>query len=447
MLRTAALLLLAATVHAQALEVVGGYDTGAGEGAEIISIQASTQRAVVLVKNLRVDLLDLSRPARPKRVARHDLKLAKGETITSVAFHPKRDMYIAAVRAARPDQRGRALVVEASSGKITGTALLGFEPDHVTIDPKGILAAVANEAEAYRRKGDGFESKAGSVTILVLVPNGPFSGEISLPPAEGVPGMVTAADGRKLERTVDGETVLIPLDSGDPKHLEPEFVVFDAQLEHIYITLQENNGIAVVEIEAEKVTRYIGLGKTRHPADVDDDGKVAFDTKLTALREPDGIAVTPDGKFLITADEGDTDPKASKTPRSMPAGGGRTVTVIEAATGRIVADTGNALDAAAHAAGVYPDKRSDSKGSEPEGVLVFEHDARVFAAVGLERARSVALLEITKTGIPVVLGVFPLGGKSSAPEGLAVLRHEGVTYVYTANEKSGDVTVFRLRVR
>jgi len=446
MLRYTAILLLAGTVAAQGLEPVGRYDSGVGKGTEIISIQSSTRRAVVLVANRQIDLLDLSVSATPKRLARHDLGLADGEEITSVAFHPKRDLYIAAVRASKHDRRGRVVFVTASTGKITGQAEVGFEPDHVAVDPTGRFAVVANEAESYWKTESGYDSLPGSVSIVSL-DGEPSVRDVALPDADGTPGMLTAADGRKIERWIDGKAVMIPLDSGAPKHLEPEYLVFSPDGKLAYVTLQENNGIAVIDVVGGKWVRYIGLGKTKHAADFTEDGKVAFDAALLALREPDGIAITPDGKYLVTADEGDTDPKASKTPRDAATGGGRTITIVDAATGKVVADTGNQVDLAAHRAGLYPDKRSDSKGAEPEIVVVFAQGQRVYAAVGLERAKSVVLVDITDARRPTVLGAFPLGGKSFATEGLAVLQVGGATYIYAANEMSGDVTVYRFASR
>ena len=438
----ACLAILAAVASAQGLEVVGVYDSGVGRGTEIISVQRSTRRAVVLVANTHVDLLDLAVPASPKRIARQGVGLTEGEEITSVAFHPSRDLYVAAVRAAKHDLRGRAVLVAASTGKILATVPVGYEPDHVAIDPTGRYAVVANEAESYWKTSDGFDSLPGSVSVVSL--DGQRSArEVALPAADGTPGMVTAADGRKIERWIDGEKVMIPLDSGAPRHLEPEYLVFSPDGKLAYVTLQENNGIAVIDVVAAKWVRYIGLGKTRHIADVAEDGQVEFGTELLAMREPDGIAITPDSRYLVTADEGDTDPKASRTPRSAPSGGGRTLTIIDAKSGEVIADTGNQIDAAAQRVGLYPDDRSDSKGSEPEVVVVFAAVGRVYAAVGLERAKAVVLVDITNPRKPAVLGAIPLGGKSFATEGLAVLQRDGATYVYAANEMSGDVTVYR----
>ncbi|MHC4955875.1 MAG: hypothetical protein ACYTGZ_18670 [Planctomycetota bacterium] len=48
------LVLFALPAAAQSLEVVGRYDSGAGRGTEIVSVQAKSDRAVVLVGGVTV---------------------------------------------------------------------------------------------------------------------------------------------------------------------------------------------------------------------------------------------------------------------------------------------------------------------------------------------------------------------------------------------------------
>ena len=104
----------------------------------------------------------------------------------------------------------------------------------------------------------------------------------------------------------------------------------------------------------------IGLGSTTDAADLTNGGGYAPPEPLTALREPDGIAVDPSGRFFVTADEGDTRNAAGQSG----ARGGRTISVFDAQTGAFIADTGTQLDDAAAAVGAYPDQRSNRGWSE-----------------------------------------------------------------------------------
>ena len=168
----------------------------------------------------------------------------------------------------------------------------------------------------------------------------------------------------------NGEMFLFPLIDNSPQLLEPEYVAFAKDGSKAWVGLQENNSVVIIDTHKAKITDTFGLGITEHEADLDDNDAINFTDKLVALREPDGISLSADDRYLITADEGDTDPKASKTP-SGPTGGGRTVSVFDSKTNLFLGDTGNQIDLAVNEAGFYPESRSDNKGSEPEMVTSF----------------------------------------------------------------------------
>lgn len=444
------LLLLAAATAAVAeprLRLVATWESGAGGGDESLGYQASTRRLAVSNGRLgRIRVLSLADPATPEQLADLDLALPAGHSLNGIAFHPGVNLIAAAV-AAPGDAPGEARLLDADSGAVLVRYPTGVGPDGVKFSPDGRRLAVPSEAEGYRRvEGGGYVSAPGSVTLIDLG-EGPERGravQVVLPPLPVGHGLTVESDQRLLERKVDDREVEIPFDSGDPAHLEPESAAFSPDGATVYVSLQENNGIAVIDAASASLTGVYALGAVEHAADLEDDGRVDFSDTLVAFREPDQLAVTPDGRYLVTADEGDTDPKASKSDWG-PAGGGRTVSVLDAATGAVLGDTGNQLDEAAAAAGVYPDGRSDNKGSEPEGLAVFATEDGVWAVVGLERAEAVALIDLSNPRAPRVRVLQSLrrAGESGklAPEDLAYIYQDGVHYVATANEKSGTVSI------
>lgn len=429
----------------------GRYESGVAAGTEVLSVQAATLRAV-LANSAEgwVDLLDLSRPEYPRRAARHDLALAEGEQLTSVAFHPRGDLFACAIQGSGPWAPGRVELRSAVTGDLLASLATGVGPDCVAIDPTGRFALTADEGEPFSRDRErgAFDSPPGSLTLVRLGedPTQSSAVRIALSDQTGLAGAVEPTHGRFLEREHEGETFLVPLADGSPALLEPEVVCFAPDGKRAWVTLQEHNAVAVVDVEAGEVERCFGLGLTRHAADTSEDGEVRFDAELVALREPDGIAVTPDGKLLVTADEGDTEPKASKVRDGLPAGGGRTISVFDAASGACLGDTGNQIDELAARHGVYPDDRSDSKGCEPEMVTTFELGGVPYAAASLERAGAVVLVSLADPAAPVVvaLAASPHGG--TAPEGIAHLRDPATDthYVLTADEGSGTVSVYRV---
>ena len=278
--------------------------------------------------------------------------------------------------------------------------------------------------------------------------------QINLSDYSDVEGMLHSKHARKLERVVTGgnsdEEIKIPIKDNSPANTEPEFVAFSPDSSKAYVSLQENNGVLVIDTASAKVDNVFGLGTTTHLADIDDNAKVKFSKKITALREPDGISISPDGRYLLTADEGDTDPKASKTLGKKPKGGGRTLSIFDAINGNFIADTGNQLDEMAHAEGLYPDDRSDNKGSEPENVISFTIDNKLYAAVALERANAIALVSLQDPAFPKVLNVIGVDAKAGiegkyAPEGLAYYKSNDQHFIYSANEKSGTLTIMEVK--
>jgi hypothetical protein len=113
------------------------------------------------------------------------------------------------------------------------------------------------------------------------------------------------------------------------------------------------------------------------------------------------------------------------------------VSIFNAKTGAFVGDTGSQLDQAAADAGVYPDGRSDRGGSEPEVLDVADYNGRNLVAVGLERAASVALIDVTDPTAPTVID---LAGVGNNPEGIKFFKVDGKLFVLSANEASGTVT-------
>jgi len=209
--------------------------------------------------------------------------------------------------------------------------------------------------------------------------------------------------------------------------------------------LQEDDAVAVVDLINEQVISYYGLGATKHKTDARYEGWVKFDQSMTGLREPDGITTVANGRYFVTADEGDTDSDSSVPSDGQAISGGRSVSVFDSATGTLLGDTGNQLDELAFANKVYPDRRSNKKGSEPEMLVAFDLDGMPFVAVGMERAASVELISLADPYHPKVIALGKIAGdENKSPEGIAHFTVDGEHYLLTANEMSGTVECFKI---
>ncbi|MFZ3152327.1 choice-of-anchor I domain-containing protein [Pseudomonas sp.] len=445
-----ALFALAPLASALELKPLALYQSGFAAGTEIVSAQASSLR--VIVSNSAeglVDVLQLDPAKGLKRIARHNLLAAGTGEITSAIFHPSEDLFAVCIRNSDGLKNGRVELRAAADGKLLNTVEIGIWPDSLAFSPKGDFIVVANEGEGYVRDGEGFRSGDGSISLIDL--RGGVAAAthslITLPDLKGVEGATQAEHKRLLERMIDGEELKVPFGTS-PEHIEPEYVTFSPDGARAYVSLQENNAIAVIDVLQGKLDKVFGVGSVRHAADIVDDGQYQPTAELFALREPDALAVSADGRYLISADEGDTDPKIAKTKAGLPSGGGRTLSVFDAISGKLLGDTGNQLDARAAQAGVYPDARSPNKGSEPEGVVSFDAFGKRLAVATLERADSLALIDLDAPEQPKVLQVVGAGeGAGSgklAPEGLAHIEHNGRHFLVTGLEKSGNVALFEL---
>jgi DNA-binding beta-propeller fold protein YncE len=288
---------------------------------------------------------------------------------------------------------------------------------------------IANEAEST---GIGANGGPGSVSVVDLRGfNGVAPAElgvinVALPSLAGLAGASTG-------RTDDIGRLAI---TNQPDTLEPEGVVFSPDAHYAYITLQENNILVRLDMHTGAIGA-VGAGQVNHLADLTVDNNYLPTETLTAFREPDAIAVDKTGRYLFTADEGDTRNAAGNAgPR-----GGRTMSVFDAGTGAFISDTGSQLDDMAADAGLYPDSRSNRGSSEPEGLDLTDYRGKTLVAVALERANAVALVDVSRPGSPVVVDVTGVG---VGPEAVKFFRHGSRLFVASANEVSGTVSILEV---
>ena len=432
MVLAAAFCIAGSTPHAAdtpQLVLRGTYATGlAGDNAEVISIRHRDATAAISNTAASVDVLDLSDPDNPNLLVRVAIDTTTGAP-NSVAVHPVHDYFLVVT--------GKAGVVGtvfaySLDGELLASAAVGIQPDAVVISPNGQYAVVANEAE-----GAGLNNNGGAGSLSIIDLSG-FNGvgedddlvvtPVPLPSLAGVSGVSSGRTDDIARLSIDNS----------PGTLEPENIAFSHNSRYTFITLQENNAIIQLDVRTREV-RVVGAGKTTHAADLINGGGYVPDQTLTAFREPDGIAVDETGRFFVTADEGDTrDGAAASGPR-----GGRTVSVFDARTGAFIADTGRQIDDAAADVAAYPDSRSERGSSEPEGIDLVSYRGVTLAAVALERANAIALVDVSDPTSPEVVNVTPLVGHIG-PESVKFFRRGSRLFVASGNEVTGTVTVLEV---
>lgn len=337
----------------------------------------------------------------------------------------------------------------ALSGGINSITV-GALPDMLTFSPDGSRLLVANEATPTNYSG---YDPVGSVSIIdmgsrmvattVTFNNAPVSGSNLRP--KSVIGM----------------------------DFEPEYIAVSSDGSKAFVTLQEANGVGVINLNTNQVEQVVGLGAKdfSQPGNYidpsDRDGKIELrPVNVKGLYQPDGVAAyEANGKtYMVLANEGDTrEDEADKkrlggsgdasrlnvavpdtTPGNVVTFGARSFSIRDQ-YGNLVFDSGNQLDAKAIALGIYDDGRSDDKGVEPEGVELLEINGRTIAFIGLERTlkSAVAVYDITDPLNVSYLDMIVTDG-DLAPEGLKGYFHDGYYYLSIANEGTATTSLYRL---
>ena len=286
------------------ISVLGSYGAGAfnESAAEIVAFHADSKR-ILTVNALsgKIDVLDAADPAKPTKVG--EVSGGENTTINSVAVRND-GLAVAAVEPENKTDAGELIFFDAGAdelGTVLGRVGVGALPDMVTITPEGDYALVANEGEPAE---DYSVDPEGSVSVVKL----PASVKAA------TQADVRTADFRAFEGTLADKGVHIYGQVGasttEAQNLEPEYIAVAGG--KAYVTLQENNAVAVVDIASATVEDVWPLGYTDRrevPMDISDkDGKINIRTApVKGILQPDSIAAYEvDGTtYLVTANEGD----------------------------------------------------------------------------------------------------------------------------------------------
>ena len=382
-----------------------------GDVAEIVTATVDGRTLIYTdSSNLEIGFVDISNPASPAS----DGTLDVGGSPTSVTVTPNGMYALVAVDSTDGDfdhPSGFVKVVSLPGRTVVRTVDMGGQPDSIAVSADGRYAAVAIENQRDEAESDGAmpQAPAGFLRIIDLV---------------GAPAAWTTRD-------VDLTGLAGARFDDDP---EAEFV--DINADNIAaVTLQENNAIALIDLETGDVVDSWSAGTSEHAADRKNDGTIAFTDTLNARREPDAIGWTPGGR-LITANEGDY--LTDATYRA----GTRDFTVFSA-DGDVLFQPGAGFEMELARHGHYPDTRSTNRGSEPEGVEIGRYGSRTFAFVGAERAAAVVVYRIDEDETnPTFVQVLPTGLR---PEGLLAI--PGRNLFVTANEDDGTISIFQGRAQ
>jgi DNA-binding beta-propeller fold protein YncE len=307
-----------------AMVKIAGFTHTDGQGgaglAEIVAHDPVTKRLfVVNGAQGTLDVLDFSKADQPALIQTINSTTLWAEAggINSVAVN---NGFVAlAVQASVKTNPGKVIVLRASDLSVAGSAEVGALPDMLTFTPDGKTILVANEGEPNSYGQADSVDPVGSIGVIDVSGLSATGAPIVLPVR--IAGF-ESFNSQKDALLAAGVRIFGPGARVD-QDLEPEYITVSADGKTAYVTLQENNALAVVDIAKASVTAIKPLGMKDHSLagqgmDVsNEDGGTNTNSGTPTIRiapvpvkglyMPDAIAsYTVDGKtYLVTANEGD----------------------------------------------------------------------------------------------------------------------------------------------
>ncbi len=310
LMATAAVVALTGPAEAEiALHVLGHYQSGIyqASAAEIVTFDAASRRAFVInAASGEVDVLDLSDPANPVRAFAIDVS-DLGADANSVAT--QNGIVAVAVEANVRTDPGFVALYNTDGNRLA-VVQVGALPDALTFSPDGRWVLVANEGEP---NDDYTVDPEGSVSIIDLE-----AGPANVAQDDVRTADFRAFDGQEDELRAQGIRIFGPGATAS-QDFEPEWVEAAADNRTAYVSLQENNAIAVVDIGTASVTSIHPLGFKDWSAEgawagagfdaSDRDGAINLQHwPVRGIFQPDTIRLYETGgeTFVVTANEGDS---------------------------------------------------------------------------------------------------------------------------------------------
>lgn len=431
---------------------ISSIDIGDAGAAEITAFDPKTNRLFVVNNGgtNRIDVVDIKDPEVLSVIASIDLAQYNG-AVNSLDVHD--GMLAAAIESNDKQQQGKVVVFNTRTYEQVKVIGVGALPDMVTFSPDGKYILTANEGEP---NSDYTIDPYGTVSIISVKQN--FS---------AVHLDFSSMSGRKENLMQRGLRVFGP-NAKFSQDMEPEYITVSKDSKTAWVTLQENNAIAKIDLQSKAITDIFPLGFKNYalPGNgidpSDKDGTISFrNVPVYGVYMPDAIAVLHKNNipYLFTANEGDAreydafkevkriaditlDPTVFPNAAALqdPAQlgrlnitktlgdknndgkyealysfGARSFSVWNGLTGELLYDSKNNLEEAVNEAGYYDDGRSDDKGVEPEGIAIGEVGGKDIAFIGMERADAVAVYNVSNPTSPKLLQILQSG---DAPEGV-----------------------------
>lgn len=439
------------TVGNKAVEFqfTGSYPVGTPgtNSAEIVAHDPTTQRLYVAnsIAN-RLEILDFSNPAAMTSVASINMA-TYGAGINSVAV---RNGVVATAVESANQAPGKVVFLD-KDGNLLSQVTTGVLPDMVAFSPDGRFVVTADEGEpnnAYTVDPEG------TVTVIDI-----SGGVATLQQSSVTTVNFNAFDSQLASLRASGIRIYGP-NATVSKDLEPEYVTFSNDSRRAWITLQENNAIAVLDLITKQITNIFPLGLKDHSLaanslDASDqmtgNPVVMMNWNIKGMYQPDAIAYFEVGgtPYIVSANEGDSRAYAGYDEEIRVSSGSYPLNTTNfpnaallkrnSAVGRLqltranLNTTTNVFDEI-HALGT----RSFSIWNANTGAQVFD-SGNLIEKIVLEHPTWGPLFNADHSSNTIK---NRSDNKGPEPEGVAIALIAGKTYAFVSLERVGGVMVF-----
>lgn len=296
----------------------GRYATGIFDesAAEIVAFDADTQQTFVVNANSgQIDVLDSADITSPVLVGSLDIAAdmqtagdiadaALAGAANSVAFH--NGLMAVALEADTKTDNGWVVFYKVEDLSYLSAVEVGALPDMLTFTHDGSKVVVAIEGEP---NDDYTIDPEGQIALIDITWD-----NTSLTTNLTTLGFTDFNTGGARNTELPTEKMVLDgFNASVAQSFEPEYITINDTNTEAYVTLQENNAIAVVDLTNSTIDRIIGLGFKNHsiPGNEFDasqkDGVNIKNWPVMGIYMPDTIAsMSYNGKtYLLTANEGD----------------------------------------------------------------------------------------------------------------------------------------------
>jgi hypothetical protein len=390
---------------------------------------------------------------------------------------------------------GRIAIFDIETGEILETLDVGYHPDSVTITPDGTKLVVVNEGEFVSTSAESTFARPGSISVVDIssVTTSTHAANLTQSNVRTFDfSSANLATGVSINALRNPRLDTLTTKTPNSADIEPEYATVTNT--KAYVTLHENNAIAVFDFATSKYSAIFELGTIEQLIDASDrDGasnatSISINDSVNGLPMPDTIAnfIRNGSVYLLTANEGDARPDNGDIARGSTLTANMTIEVAASATntgigrlkllkfegdtdndgiidlptmmgtrsfsiwnsanGTLVYDSGSTLEmfAAANDPETFntdsgnlsnTDTRSGDKGPEPEAIAYGSIGGRSYAFVGAERQNGIYAFDITDLSKVKVVGYFNTIS-STEDSGAAYISPESIKFIPAAANPS-----------